>query len=406
MNDIAAIIPVAGLSSRMGRFKPLLMLNGFFQIQLTVQSALDGGARNVCVVTGHNAGEVEAALSPWKRGCFLTSGCSAVSEHSPASERSLASERSAASECSPASGCSAVSEHSPASEYSQASEYSLVQGLEPLPLSVQGSLFFTHNPAYAESDMLCSIQLGLRALLELATPPQAVFVLPGDMPGVSPRTFAALQQAFLRQETEETGGGSAFETDKGQAIRKQLHSSPVCNTAQVFVSTYQGKRGHPLLVDSVCFDALLSFAEEGGLKQALQQFTWQEVEVNDPGILLDADTPQALETVESHVRKTRGVSSAVVHRLYAEHETPSNVQAHTQAVGEVALRMARALNQQGLGLDSELCRSGGCLHDLNRLEPEHSQVAAAHLKAQGYDALAAVVTVYRSRSCICSRQVG
>ena len=355
MDTYAAIIPVAGLSARMGAFKPLLELNGFPLIRLTAQSALDGGVRTVCVVTGHRAAEVKEALA------------------------------------------------------SQASSRQAVQGLEEpacspsiLPTTLEDALLFTHNSHYDKSDMLQSIRLGLHAVLAYdnakAWASQAVFILPGDMPGVSPKTFVALQKKW--QETRPA----------------------------VLVPCHEGRRGHPLLVSKECFAAILTeqaeqaalaeqaeqtapgeqspqqpsllhspfslLPSQSGLRGALAGFEWQELAVDDPGILLDADTPDAFATLESQVRRTRGVSEAIAEELFAHYKTPSNVQEHTRAVAQVALRMARFLNAKGIGLDAELCRSGGELHDLNRVEPLHSQVAATNLQKLGYETLARVVAAH------------
>lgn len=60
--DICGLILAAGLSSRMGAFKPLMPLRGRTLIENTVDSALNGGARSVVVVTGYRGAELEAAL--------------------------------------------------------------------------------------------------------------------------------------------------------------------------------------------------------------------------------------------------------------------------------------------------------------------------------------------------------
>lgn len=381
MTTFATIIPLAGLSSRMGSFKPLILLNGIPLSKLTVSSALDGGSQMVCVVTGRKAKKVRAALT---------------AQDTTAPE---------------------------------------VIGLPELPYSLEERLLFTHNPAYKNSDMFRSVQLGLESLLhhegtcaekrasavressclEQRGPEtgsgrhggdegpeassgrhdgdedpetgsgrhkegdrghtesgdeglQAVFVLPGDMPAVRPKTFKALRDAW-----------------------KQFKPS-------VLVPSYHGKRGHPLLVSSSCLSALLeedvSDSSAEGLRGALANYEWLELEVDDPGILLDADTPEALATLELHVQKTRGVSEELAEEFFSLYKTPANVHEHTRAVAQVALRMARTLNALGFGLDSELCRSGAELHDFARLEPEHSQVAAACLRQRGYEALAAVVETH------------
>lgn len=356
----------------MSSFKPLLKLNGYPMVELTVQSALDGGAQNVCVVTGHKADLLEEALHKLQLTAI----------------QNIADKESA------------------------------VQGLSSPKQPKQGGVCFAHDSDYAQSTLLRGIQLGVASLQSSApseaslqssapsedtssllaspsppdlasvshralaspSPPDltsvphrvshAVFIIPGDVPGVSPQTFASLNR--LRTATG----------------------------APVIVPTYKGVTGHPVLVGSECFDVLLGYAGEGGLKQALSEFTWKELEVDDPGILLDAANLAAFETLQVYVGKTRGVNKEIVRDLYMTYNTPANVQSHTAAVAEVAQRMAYALNKQGYGLDSELCRSGGELHDLNRLEQHHSQVAANNLSARGYERLAVVVGAHDRELCI------
>lgn len=59
---LAAVIPAAGMSSRMGAFKPLLPFDGDTVIGHTVQAAL-GAADRVVVVLGNRAGEVRRTLT-------------------------------------------------------------------------------------------------------------------------------------------------------------------------------------------------------------------------------------------------------------------------------------------------------------------------------------------------------
>lgn len=59
---IYALILVAGLSKRMGDFKPLMRLLGRTVIENTVASALEGGAQKIVVVTGYRAEEVEKLI--------------------------------------------------------------------------------------------------------------------------------------------------------------------------------------------------------------------------------------------------------------------------------------------------------------------------------------------------------
>ena len=59
---VCALVLAAGLSSRMGEFKPLLPFRGKTLIENTIDSVLDNGARQVVVVTGYRADELEPLL--------------------------------------------------------------------------------------------------------------------------------------------------------------------------------------------------------------------------------------------------------------------------------------------------------------------------------------------------------
>lgn len=56
------LIVAAGLSSRMGDFKPLMPLRGKTLIENTVDSVLNGGGESVVVVTGYRGDELENLL--------------------------------------------------------------------------------------------------------------------------------------------------------------------------------------------------------------------------------------------------------------------------------------------------------------------------------------------------------
>ena len=59
---ICGLVLAAGLSRRMGEFKPLLPFRGKTLIENTIDSILSSGAHQVVVVTGHRAGELEPIL--------------------------------------------------------------------------------------------------------------------------------------------------------------------------------------------------------------------------------------------------------------------------------------------------------------------------------------------------------
>ena len=58
----AGLIAAAGRSRRMEGFKPLLEINGFPMIAMTVQSMENAGIRDITVVVGYRGEEVRRAL--------------------------------------------------------------------------------------------------------------------------------------------------------------------------------------------------------------------------------------------------------------------------------------------------------------------------------------------------------
>ena len=67
--DIAAIVLSAGLSKRMGRFKPLLPLGACSTIERVVKMFQSAGVADILVVTGNRAAEVRQAATPLKVRC-------------------------------------------------------------------------------------------------------------------------------------------------------------------------------------------------------------------------------------------------------------------------------------------------------------------------------------------------
>lgn len=184
-----AVIPAAGLSSRMGAFKPLLPFAGQTVIEAAVGSAMPYLQTAVAVV-GYRGGELAALL----RGRF------------------------------------------------------------------GAALTVIENPDYAATDMLRSVQLGLRAMGAC----DAFFLLPADMPLISDEVYAALTAAF---------DGSA----------------------DVVYPVLDGRRGHPPLIHARLIPDILGYEGDGGLRAILSGRREKSIAVSDKGIFTDLDTPQDYE---------------------------------------------------------------------------------------------------------------
>lgn len=68
---IAGIVPCAGLSRRMGAFKPLLPFGNGTMISGTVKSLLDAGVSKVIVAAGYRADEIEEELASMSRTVII-----------------------------------------------------------------------------------------------------------------------------------------------------------------------------------------------------------------------------------------------------------------------------------------------------------------------------------------------
>lgn len=182
--ETGAVVVAAGMSSRMGDFKPMLSIGSISVAQRVVATLKQAGAARVVVVTGYNAEELE---------------------------RHLAS----------------------------------------------SGVVFLRNENYRTTHMFDSALIGLRYLRDKC---RQVLFTPVDIPLFTAATVDALL---------ESGAELAC---------------PVCG----------GSRGHPILMSANVIDRVLEDSGEGGLSGALSRcgVPMTFVEVDDAGILHDADTPE------------------------------------------------------------------------------------------------------------------
>jgi len=137
-----------------------------------------------------------------------------------------------------------------------------------IPVLERCGVSWVENERFAEG-MYSSVQAGVRNL-----PPDvaAFFLLPGDMPLVRATTLIQLVT-----EWDARPGG-------------------------IFYPCHEGKRGHPPLIARAYIPGILAETPPGGLRQLLARHAGdaREIEVADPGVLVDLDTPkdyrQRLET--------------------------------------------------------------------------------------------------------------
>ncbi len=178
-----AVIVAAGMSSRMGNFKPMLNIGSISIAQRIVATLHQAGVSRIVVVTGYNAAQLERHLA-------------------------------------------------------------------------NNALVFLRNENYASTQMFDSAKIGLGYLRDKC---DRILFTPVDIP-----LFTALTVTKL------------LESDAALAC-------PFC----------EGRTGHPLLIASSLVETLLSDSGEGGLQGAIGRcgVEMAHIEVDDPGVLHDADTP-------------------------------------------------------------------------------------------------------------------
>jgi molybdenum cofactor cytidylyltransferase len=124
-----------------------------------------------------------------------------------------------------------------------------------------------YNSDFA-SGMASSIRAGIRTLPSGC---DAALICLGDMPAVKPATLKALIAVFDPLE------------DKS-----------------IVVPVFKGKRGNPALFDKALFPELMKLSGDHGARRLVEANADLvcEVPVEDEGVLMDADTPEALLRLE------------------------------------------------------------------------------------------------------------
>lgn len=97
-------------------------------------------------------------------------------------------------------------------------------------------------------------------------------ILPADMPLVQPATL--------------------------RSVARLLDHHPVA------YAQYQGKRGHPVGFSAELYSELVRLTGDEGARRLIARYPCKEIEVDDPGVLLDIDTHEDL----SHARATYAMS--------------------------------------------------------------------------------------------------
>jgi molybdenum cofactor cytidylyltransferase len=133
---------------------------------------------------------------------------------------------------------------------------------EQIEASLEGlPILLTRNKEHAEQGMIGSVRAGLSALRESAC--EAALIMPADLPALLPDTLHVLMAEFNKA------------------------ASPI------IAPSFEGRRGHPVLVSRPEWNSILQLPEGHSLRDFLssREDDVHHVVVDDHGILIDLDTP-------------------------------------------------------------------------------------------------------------------
>lgn len=196
--------------------------------------------------------------------------------------------------------------------------------------------------------MFSSVREGVKSLSpEVA----GFFLLPVDNPIVGLQTIETLQNAF-------------FSSDSG-----------------IIYPFHEGERGHPPLISRRYIDDVLNWNKPGGMRALLEQYEHDalDVEVEDPGTLLDMDTLEDYHKMLKYCGDTRVPSEEECYAIIKSANTPVKVVKHCKQVAQLSCAIGCCLIRSGYPMNIDLIRAAALLHDLAKGESHHALVGSRML---------------------------
>jgi len=125
-------------------------------------------------------------------------------------------------------------------------------------------VIWAHNPEFETTEMLQSLQIGLRRLPENAS---AFLIVLGDQPQIE------------------------------SVVIRQLITEFIANRQKIIIPSYRFRRGHPWLVSIQLLPDLLALPEDATLRHFLNTHTEliSYLNVDSSSVLMDLDTPAEYE---------------------------------------------------------------------------------------------------------------
>lgn len=218
-----------------------------------------------------------------------------------------------------------------------------------------------YNSHFADG-MFSSVKAGIHSL---PADTDGFFLLPVDHCAVRPDTIEKLMTAFILSDG---------------------HS--------VIYPSYKGERGHPPLIPYRVALDIKNYSGEDGMRGYLAGFPSGSVEVDDPAVLIDMDTPDDYAALLNYLGLPAYPSEETALHLLEKYGAPEPVIAHGKLVRGVALRLAEQLEVKGVSVNRGLLAAACLLHDIARDQPAHEQAGARLVLSEGYPQVARLIETH------------
>ncbi len=218
---------------------------------------------------------------------------------------------------------------------------------------------FIRNNNYENTHMFDSVCIGLKEIKDA----DFVFISPADSP------FA--QQYTLKKMLEEMDDGDI----------------------SLIQPSFEEKNGHPLLLRMKSVDNILKHDGTNGLQGAIAKMDVDFINIPfiDPGIILDADTPDDYFKILEFNENNSCPSLSLCRKIQEYFQMPDDVKAHCDKVLMTAMSISSRLYRRGIKLNNKIIMASCLLHDIAKGRSNHAETGAQWLKDMGYTEISQIV---------------
>ncbi len=216
------------------------------------------------------------------------------------------------------------------------------------------------NKAYQQTSMFDSALMGFKYFADSA---DAVFFQPADIPLV--RRYSLIKMIETLQNEK-------------------------CTYVRPY---YMGEKGHPVLISKCCFNSILTYDGQNGLRGALDKESNIEaaLELPDRGLLMDADTPADFDKICSYAANMEIPDDRECIEILKWHNCSKRLLEHSFAVKDVTESLASILLSRGYNLNMQLAIAGALLHDIEKGRQEHDIKGEEFVRKLGFEEVAKIV---------------